>query len=328
MPLPTNRFQEALLLIRLASRDRGTTFTELESDYDLPRKKVMELIDCLTHVSIPPEGPDDILDVGIDGTGRIRLFFPLRLNLPMNLGEMDTIAMRLALVWGIEHRVFDAGIGHSILGKIEASRGGLATQIDTSGVEVHFPRESDESNLLPALREAITQATTIEINYYSQSRGTTSKRVVLPFRLVLSECFWYLQGYQTGKESGWRSFRVDRIESLSVLGDRFDREGLPDRDKSRYLFRFEEERTCETRTRFFPGAARYIREAFSAEMIEGEEDGSLVLNFASVGFPFYRSFVLSHGALAEALTPESFRIGIAETLEEMLASNSEESSVK
>lgn len=321
MGLPSSKFQEVLTLIRLASRDEGVTFEELAEGAGIPRKKAMEYLECLPAIAIPPEGPDDILDFEIEGDGRIRVYYPLRLNLPMDLGEQDVLALRLALLWGAEHSVIEAETAESILAKVETRRSGLVSSIEIDGVEVHYPQAVDGKANLPILRKALEESRILRINYFSKARGFTSERRVRPHRLVTSEGFWYLRGWQEEmefSEAGWRSFRVDRIESAEATEETFDPNRLPDLDRAETLFWFEEERTVETSTRFAADSARYIREAFPTSEVLEEEDGGLTLIHEVVGFPYYRTFILGFGGDATAIAPGVFREGIRTTLEEIL----------
>jgi predicted DNA-binding transcriptional regulator YafY len=62
---------------------------------------------------------------------------------------------------------------------------------------------------------------------YRDAQDQPSDRVIEPFRLVFTERRWYLVARDTGRDD-WRTFRVDRITSLSETGERFTLQEEPD----------------------------------------------------------------------------------------------------
>ena len=73
--------------------------------------------------------------------------------------------------------------------------------------------------LVEALRGAIIGTTRVEVAY-TDARGTQSTRGVDPLGLVDKDGTWYLVA-QTAR--GTRTFRVDRIGAVTVIGERFTR---------------------------------------------------------------------------------------------------------
>lgn len=58
-------------------------------------------------------------------------------------------------------------------------------------------------------------------------RGTTSHRRVEPVRMVASGWYWYLMAYDLDRED-WRTFRLDRMRSLTATTWRFPHREHPD----------------------------------------------------------------------------------------------------
>lgn len=73
---------------------------------------------------------------------------------------------------------------------------------------------------LSTLHNAIMNFQKIKISYDSLHSGQKSLRNVNPYYLFFNEGFWYLRGY-CHKDEAFRTFGLDRIKSLEVLGEHF-----------------------------------------------------------------------------------------------------------
>ncbi len=62
---------------------------------------------------------------------------------------------------------------------------------------------------------------------YTGQDGTSSYRIVEPYRLARARSHWYLYGWDTDRRD-WRTFRADRIQPRSPNGPQFARRDSPD----------------------------------------------------------------------------------------------------
>ncbi|CAM5244901.1 hypothetical protein SVIOM74S_05514 [Streptomyces violarus] len=69
---------------------------------------------------------------------------------------------------------------------------------------------------------------------YRKRDGETSSRLVEPYRLVHVNRKWYVLSWDMGRQD-WRTFRVDRMESLLLTGVRFQQRELPAEDAAAYV---------------------------------------------------------------------------------------------
>ncbi|MGI5428606.1 helix-turn-helix transcriptional regulator [Streptomyces sp. CA-179760] len=69
---------------------------------------------------------------------------------------------------------------------------------------------------------------------YRKRDGETSSRLVEPYRLVHVNRKWYVLSWDTGRQD-WRTFRVDRMDSLLLTGVRFQQRELPAEDAAAYV---------------------------------------------------------------------------------------------
>ncbi len=320
MALPTTNFLEVLRLIQLASREGGVTFEEIQREMGYSRGKVLQLCDALNQVEVPPAQPDDIMDFMIEGD-RVEVYYHLNLAKPLNLSHRDILALVLALEFAAQNKVIEPGMVDSISRKIHLARQDGQHSFEAGGIQVLAADDTPGRDFIVPLSNAIKQNRRVNLVYYSQHQGQTSRRPVAPFRLYFREGVWYLRAYEMQPEhteTGWRTFRLDRIREVEVSQEDFDPESLPETEEGKKLFVFEDGSKTLTRTRFLPHTARYIREMAPAERIEEKGDGELVLTYEVAGFPYFRSFVLQFGEDAEVLEPEHFRKAVKDQLERLL----------
>ncbi|WP_036196191.1 helix-turn-helix transcriptional regulator [Maribacter antarcticus] len=77
------------------------------------------------------------------------------------------------------------------------------------------------SNYLSTLQLALTNFNLVKINYYSPNNNQTTKRTVEPFAIYTTQESWLLIAY-CRLRNDFRAFRLDRIESLTVLSLTFE----------------------------------------------------------------------------------------------------------
>lgn len=81
---------------------------------------------------------------------------------------------------------------------------------------------SRTSNNLSVLQLALTNFNLVQIQYYSPYNDQITKRIIEPFAIYTTQENWLLIAFcQLRKD--YRSFRLDRIKSLQVLNDSFEK---------------------------------------------------------------------------------------------------------
>ncbi len=87
--------------------------------------------------------------------------------------------------------------------------------------------------VLTAFSAAITERRCVAFRY-DRHDGESSRRVVEPYRLVDTGRRWYLVAFDRSRED-WRTFRVDRCQSVPMARDRFAPRPLPAADLAAYV---------------------------------------------------------------------------------------------
>jgi len=163
--------------------------------------------------------------------------------------------------------------------------------------------------MIQRAEEAAREQRTLEIVYYTMSRGREGRRRVDPYRIWFFNGTFYLIGH-CHRRGEVRIFALDRIRMLSVTEERFEvPEGFDLEAFLRPSLGVFQGEPVRVRVRFAPGAAGYIREKVwhESQAITPEADGSVVFEAEVAGLEEVRFWVLGWGSLAEVLEPEALR---------------------
>jgi len=152
------------------------------------------------------------------------------------------------------------------------------------------------------LRQCIGDRRCVRLLYRGFARQDDTDRVVEPYALTLQWGLWYLAGFCHLRQD-LRTFRVDRIQQITPLEDRFT---MP-RDFSvrEYLartMRFEPAYTVAVHLE--ASVAPDVRERHGHWMdISDHADGSITVRFPVAGLDWAAGWVLSRGPAAKVLEP-------------------------
>jgi predicted DNA-binding transcriptional regulator YafY len=137
--------------------------------------------------------------------------------------------------------------------------------------------------------------------------------VLCPYDIVFTSGMWYIVA-NCGDE-GLRFFRLDRVEGVEVLNERYER---PKDFSLETVLRdgraFQAQDLGTLKVRYSPRVARWIAEREGKTV---EADGSLVLEHPLADTDWAVRHVLQYGADAEVLEPAAVRQEIVRRLEAM-----------
>ncbi|MEW6405965.1 MAG: WYL domain-containing protein, partial [Chloroflexota bacterium] len=167
---------------------------------------------------------------------------------------------------------------------------------------LHRSDPASLSPLLEELRRATRENSRISVSYISASETEASKRQIDPYALVFRAGWWYLVGYCHLRLAP-RTFRVDRIQKLSVLNQSFE---MPvDFDIRKYLeAEFKEQPVIRAKLRFDARAAaiaignRSIWENFAENA-----DGTIDVTMTAPDLPWLASMTLGFASWVTVLEP-------------------------
>ena len=175
--------------------------------------------------------------------------------------------------------------------------------------------------LVEKISAAIVSRHKLEIDYFTMSRASRSRRRVAPYKLLFSEETLYLVAFCDQRQA-LRTFALNRIEACTVtdlLFDPPDEVALAEMIESSFgVFQGVPGRV---KILFSPIVAGYIEEKIwhHSQATERRSDGSLEFSAMVAGLEEIKHWVLRWGAEAEVLEPTALRAAVAEEARRLLA---------
>jgi predicted DNA-binding transcriptional regulator YafY len=160
-----------------------------------------------------------------------------------------------------------------------------------------------EDPRLLVIQQAIQEKRVVWIRYHSYRQEQTTQREIEPEALEYGDGAWYISAYCRLRREP-RSFRLSRVEELRLQAETF----LP-----RRMFAAPAS-PIEIRVRFEPGVVRWVRErqhyAFTGEEPDTQGE-SVIMTYRVNALRELEPWLLSWGAAAEVLAPDTLRASIA-----------------
>lgn len=182
----------------------------------------------------------------------------------------------------------------------------------------------DLSGTLAALRGAIEQRRVVRLLYHAARRERAEQREVEPVSLAHADQGWLLAGYCRLRE-GPRLFRLERIDHLELLGERF---ALEERHAVG-LHSEEETAGPEGRVRFDRSVERWVRERQHWSFVREEVDpeGTIfIYHYRLRKEPDLVGWLLGWGSAVEVLAPSALRARLRAEASAMLERHAPNSS--
>jgi len=169
---------------------------------------------------------------------------------------------------------------------------------------------------VPALREALRNRRRVAVNYHKGSGEKAERRTICPYSFVMEKGVWYLIAHCQRSED-LRIFRLDRIESIELLPESFERPDNVDveqllANRSAFVGSAPE----KLKVRYSPRVARWIAER---EQGTRNSDGTFEVEYPLADTEWAVRHVLQYGPEAEVISPDEVRASIVERLRAMTA---------
>lgn len=194
------------VLTWLARRGRAPV-KEVAERFGLSPDELVADLELAACCGLPPYTPDQLMEIIVDDT-EVVTNLGAELARPRRLTAAEGFALAVAARAILSVRGSDPqGALSRALSKLESALG------DTGSLRVDL----GEPPHLEAARKALESGQQLELLYYSASSDEEALRVVDPLDVVAVDGRWYLDAY-CHKANGMRRFRVDRITSLSTMG--------------------------------------------------------------------------------------------------------------
>lgn len=186
----------------------------------------------------------------------------------------------------------------------------------STGVELGTVQTASET-VGAVLASAVREDRVIEIDYWTDSRGDVTKRVIEPHMLMNSRDAWYLVAH-CRKAGEQRTFRLDRIRGATALDEHFERR--PEVEAVPYQpwgsSSQSQPHAHIARVWCSPAIARWLAEEHpSAERFS---DGSIIAEIPYASQEWLVKEITKHGGEAVLHTPEDVRPAVAGNAERIL----------
>jgi proteasome accessory factor C len=235
---------------------------------------------------------------------------------PMGLTHDELRALELGLAMMRSERPPDE------TAVIESARDRLGKVIarlpdDRDGHELRFAELAPTAGLpgIGDVRKALRERTKIRIRYRRAGARSASARVVRPYAVIPASGMWYAVAYCEASD-GLRVFRMDRVESVTPLPDRFE---VPPTFSVAAALREGKGLQVDSppagmKVRYSARIARWIAER---EGVPVDGDGSLTVEHPLADAEWGVRHVLQYGPDALVLEPDSVREEVVRRLAAM-----------
>ncbi len=308
---------DRLLAIILELQAKGTQRAEdLAATFEVSKRTVYRDVQALSEAGVP------VVAVPGQGYSLLEGYFLPPLSFTIDEAALLLLGSEvMAQSFDAEYRAFAQDAACKIAGALpervreETSRLKDAIRFSTHET-VDNPAEEDH---LRQIRRAIVRRQTIRLRYFARFGDGETVREVDPLGLIHFRGIWQVVGYCHLRQA-IRSFRISRVEALTVLPRGFDRPGF---SLTAYLRqKRREERAAGNwivvRALFDLESARWVTEtpSFFAVDTVTTPDGLLV----TLHVPREQDAVqwlLGWGRHVRVLEPDSMRQSIADEIEAM-----------
>lgn len=208
-----DRYRRILAMVPWIAERDAPTLEEVSAHFDITVKQLMDDLDVVLMVGIPPYSPGDFIDVSYE-SGHIDLRLGDLFTRPLQLNATEALTILTSSTALRAAEADDSGPIARALTKLQVALG-----VPDGSIEVSLG-EADRATLA-TLREAVNHRRRIEIDYYSSNSDTTSTRRVDPTRLYATQGNWYVAGW-CHQAAAMRVFRVDRIRRVELTAEGFE----------------------------------------------------------------------------------------------------------
>lgn len=275
--------------------------------FGVSTRQLVADLNVLWYCGLPGGMPGDLIEVDMDALeaeGRIRLTNADFLARPLRLtvDEAMTLMVALRALEESADRSTAAAVA-SALAKLESVVGGLAPP------RVGVRLATGEAAVRDALAAAMEERVAVRLTYHGALRGETTTPLVDPARVASRDGYGYLDAWSRDRDA-WRTYRLDRIESVAATDLPVVDHGEPPAASSGWLDAFPDavEVTLE-----LTAAGRWITEYHPMLQVTPLGDGGVRARLLVADPAWLRRLLLRLGpAVTRVDPPEAAASAVAE----------------
>jgi proteasome accessory factor C len=301
----TSRLSRLLTMVPWLLNRQGVEIEETAREFGVTPAQVEADLALLFLCGTPGGYHGDLIEAEWE-SGRVFLANADTIKRPLRLGVDEA----LALIVGLRALAAVPGIGERdavvrALAKLEAATGSASA--GSSRIQVVIDEGAGKEALALA-QQALAAHRRVHLRYLVPGRDESTERDVDPMRVINFDAQWYLEGWCHRAEDV-RLFRVDRIESLTIL----DEDGTPPagaepRDLDSGVFTPHAEDQL-VRVALGPGAA-WVSEYYPTESVEPMQGGGAVITLRTADTAWLRRLMWRLGSQARVLEPVELALAV------------------
>lgn len=307
-----NKFDRVISILILLQSRKVIKASSIAEKFEVSLRTVYRDIKTLKNAGIPIIGDPGIGYSILDGYKMP----PIRFN------ENEAMALLTAekLIGKTTDKETEASY-LSAMTKIKAIlRGNEKDSLETLEESIQFSSSQrwENKSYLQTIFSNIAARKTLKIQYQKAMSTTTVSRCIEPIGCYHSYNNWYLVAYCQLREA-YRTFKVNRIEELTVTEEIFNREHL---SLNEYLQQQVQGKNRELEivvVRFHKSVARYTENSkYSLGWVREQEDGDYIqMTFLTSSIEFIARWLIAYLDRVEIVSPASLQAQLqdfAETL--------------
>ncbi len=277
----------------------GQPVSEVADRFGVTERELLDDLNVVFMVGLPPYSPDALVDVEIDEEGRVSIrladFFarPLRLTPDQALTLLASSDALLSIP------------GTDPDGALARALAKLRDALDLVGgdpIDIHLGDAEEQT--LDLLRRAAQGPNEVDIVYYSYGRDERTERTIVPWRVFADGGSWYVHAW-CHRADGERLFRIDRIEELTVSDAVSERPAPPDIGASPVFHPDADDPVVTLR---LGEDAAWVAETYPVEIVSTDGGRPDVVRMVVTATPWLERLLLRVGPSAEVVDAS----GIAE----------------
>lgn len=216
----SEQLQRLVDLVPYLWANQGVSVQEAAEEFGVKPKRILDDLAILQFVGLPGGLHGDLFEMDVDGARSDGLIFVSNveaLGRPMRLSSEQAASLLVAL-----QLVIDLGGNNEAALSAKAKIEAVTKEPPPVTVNV----EPGDAPVLSALATALEAKRLVTLTYKVGGRGAPRQALVEPHALRTDSGYAYLDAWSRARE-GWRTYRVDRIQDVQVLDERFDLRDVP-----------------------------------------------------------------------------------------------------
>ena len=290
----TERLRRLLIILPWLMERGEVSVDEVAERFSVGIDDLIRDLELVSMCGLPPY-VDEMIDVFID-EGMIFVGIPRLFTRPLRLSEVEAFELLAAgrAAMQLPGADLDGALARG-LGKIAMGLGE-----DDTGLLVVAPTPA----IVQELSQVIENRERVEVRYQSSKDVAPTDRLLEPFVVFSSQGNWYTHAHDVGAE-GLRTFRVDRIESLTVSGQAENE--APDSMPEPGIWFADAE--IERVTLGVAPHGRWIYERYPVDEVSSPDaDGWVEVRLAVTSRQWLERLLLRLGDAVEVVDPSSMRV--------------------